>query len=116
MTVAHGLVPSPPPFRCDLSYAGDGVVVAVRGELDLQNAPRMLREVDAVFEHAVSSLTVDLARVTFVDSSGLATLVAVQHRALQRDIAFELTSVPEQTKRIFEITHLAELFGLADEP
>jgi anti-anti-sigma factor len=116
MTVAHGLVPAPPPFRCDVSYAGDGAVVAVRGELDMENAPRMLSDVVAVLEHHVSSLTVDLARVTFVDSSGLAALVAAQHRARQRDVAFELTSVPDQTKRIFEITHLAELFGLADQP
>ncbi len=115
MTAAHGLVPAAPPFRCDVSYAGDGAIVAVRGELDMQNAPRMLRNVVAVLEHGVSSLTVDLARVTFVDSSGLATLVAAQHRALQHDIAFELTSVPQQAKRIFEITHLAELFGLADD-
>ncbi len=104
----------PTPFRCDVSYAGDRARVAVRGELDLENAPDLLRDVVRILERPVASITVDLARVTFIDSSGLATLVAAQHRALQRGIAFELTSVPKQARRIFEITNLAELFGLAD--
>ncbi len=113
MTITHQR--QPPQFRCDVSYAGDRARVAVRGELDLENAPHLLRYLVLIVERGVSSVTVDLARVTFLDSSGLATLVAAQHRALQRDISFELTSVPKQAKRIFEITNLAELFGLTDE-
>jgi anti-sigma B factor antagonist len=78
------------------------------------NSPGLLREVLTNLELPISTMTLDLALVTYVDSSGLGTLVAAKHRADQRGIAFQLRGVSEQTRRIFEITDLAEMFGLAD--
>ena len=79
-----------------------------------RTAPGLLNEVIRTLDRPVSHLTIDMGRVTFVDSSGIATLVAAQHRARQRDITFELESVPVQARRIFEMTDLAEMFGLDD--
>jgi anti-sigma B factor antagonist len=106
--------PTALPFRYDIVHIEDRAEVAVRGEMDLDNSPGLLREVVANLELPLSTMTLDLALVTYVDSSGLGTLVAAKHRADQRGIAFQLVGVSEQTRRIFEITDLVEMFGLAD--
>jgi len=106
--------PTAPPFRYDIVQIDDRAEVAVRGELDLDNSPGLLRDVLANMELPISAVTLDLERVTYVDSSGLGTLVAAKHRADQRGIAFTLVGVSPQTRRIFEITDLAEMFGIAD--
>jgi anti-sigma B factor antagonist len=113
-TVPAPTAPAAPPFRYDIEHIDHRAEVAVRGEMDLVNAPGLLREVLANLELPISTMTLDLALVTYVDSSGLGTLVAAKHRADQRGIAFRLVGVSDQTRRIFEITDLAEMFGIAD--
>jgi anti-anti-sigma factor len=56
----------------------------------------------------------NLERVSYVDSSGVGALVAAQYRAAQRGMSFALVGVSDQARRIFEITDLAELFGLTE--
>jgi anti-sigma B factor antagonist len=111
-TGVHG--PAVEPFRCDVSYHDRRAVLALAGEMDMANAPGLLQDVLTVLDRPVLGITLDLQRVTYVDSCGIGTLVAAQYRATQRGIAFELTGVPDQARRIFEITDLAELFGLTD--
>jgi anti-sigma B factor antagonist len=54
--------------------AGGTSLVQVRGELDMFDAPQLGRLLDA--ERAAGhDLVVDLRRLTFIDSSGLAVLV-----------------------------------------
>jgi anti-sigma B factor antagonist len=108
--------PTAPPFGYAVVHIDDRAEVAVRGELDLGNSPGLLRDLLADMEIPISAITLDLERVTYVDSSGLGALVAAKHRADQRGIAFTIVGVSAQTRRIFDITDLAEMFGIADSP
>jgi anti-sigma B factor antagonist len=103
-----------PAFHYEILQIDDRAEVAVHGELDLDNSPGLLRDLVLNMELPISTVTLDLAQVTYVDSSGLGTLVAAKHRADQRGIGFRLVGVSGQTRRIFEITDLAEMFGLTD--
>src|SRR4051794_23267265 len=81
-------------FRCDVLYVGDHAVVVCRGDIDLASAPELQRHLSATFALPIAGVTVDLAYVTFLDSSGVATLVAMHGRAAERRIAFRLEAVP----------------------
>ncbi|MEZ5234307.1 MAG: STAS domain-containing protein [Acidimicrobiales bacterium] len=52
------------------------VQVALRGELDIDSAPRVRSELAAAVESGAPTVLVDLHDVTFMDSSGLSALVA----------------------------------------
>jgi anti-sigma B factor antagonist len=58
-------------------------VIAPEGELDVYAARALAPELDEAAGAAYPRLIVDLSRVTFVDSSGLAAIVQA-HRRLQR--------------------------------
>lgn len=100
------------PFRCDVSYVDEHATVAVRGELDLATAPVLLREVLATLVLPVDAVTVDLALVTFLDSSGIHTLLVAKSNAEERGIAFTLASVSRQGHLVLEVSGLSEHFGL----
>ena len=61
-----------------------------------------------------SSLVVDLSALTFMDSSGLATLVHAKKTAEQSGRPFALVAGPPQVQRVLEVTGLLEEFVFVD--
>lgn len=104
----------PVAFRCDVLFVGDHAVAVVRGEVDMSSAPLLLREILATLALPITGVTVDLAYVTFLDSSGVSTLLTSRSRAVERGIEFRLESVPQQVRTVFATCDLLDLFGLTD--
>ena len=88
------------------------VVVVLEGELDLASAPRLERELLALFARPVHIVTLDLAALTFMDSSGLNVLNRVRVTADDHGIKLTLRNVREQVQRVLEVTNMVELFTI----
>jgi anti-anti-sigma factor len=84
--------------------------LVVRGEVDVQTAPLLERAVTDVFDAGTRHVTLDLADVGFIDSSGLRTLIALQRRAETEEGTLRLTPQSRAVMRLFEVTGLGELF------
>lgn len=69
------------PFEIENGPLGDGLrVLAIRGELDLDTAPTLEREIEAIDPEQVSGLVIDLKHCEFIDSTGVALLVRAWKR------------------------------------
>jgi anti-anti-sigma factor len=93
----------------------DGVVRAdLAGEFDSTNAGRLrdalLRAVEQAGEPGVE---IDLSAVRFMDSMGLAALVAAFHLAHPRAVPFRVGRSSVNATRLLEMTGLARLWGLS---
>jgi anti-sigma B factor antagonist len=104
-----GLAPS---LHCETLDVDGCVVVTLRGELDLASAPELLRQLQLLLNRPVTSLTLDLADLSFIDSSGLGTLCQVRQDAMDRAIPLDLQRVPPHARRVLEITGLTPLFTI----
>jgi anti-sigma B factor antagonist len=104
-----GLAPS---LHCETLDVDGRVVVTLRGELDLASSPQLLRQLQLLLSQPVTSLTIDLADLSFIDSSGLGTLCRVRQDAIDRGIALDLQRVPPHARRVLEITGLTPLFTI----
>ena len=96
-----------------VSQNGEAVVVRLTGELDLYNAPALRA---ALLEHAErhpKRLVVDLAEVTFVDSTALGALIVARSRAGSKD-AFVLVAPGLETRRALEISGLDRHFEVRE--
>jgi anti-sigma B factor antagonist len=90
----------------------DGVaVLALRGEIDISTAPRLREAVQHAIESGVP-IVLDMAEVTFMDSSGISTLVetAGVSRGLSSRVQIQRPS--NQVRRILSLTGLADVFQL----
>lgn len=81
-------------------------VVEVRGRFDIATIDAIRPMLEAAAEAAESRLVLRLGGVSFLDSTGLGALVA-----LQKDLAYHgklllLTEVPPQAHMVLLITHL----------
>ena len=59
---------------------GPHIVVGVTGELDVATAPTMRDLLLGQLNRGVDSLVVDLRGVTFIDSTGVGSLLRIHHR------------------------------------
>ena len=86
-------------------------VVAIRGDLDLGAAATLVGAIDEIVAGSPSSVTLDLAGVTFLDSSGLGALLTLHSRCQTDGIAFRAINPSSQVCRVLELTNLTELFN-----
>jgi anti-sigma B factor antagonist len=99
-------------FSYDIAADGGGVVVSMRGELDLASAPDLRRELVSLLARPVEHLTLDLGGVSFLDSSGLGALYRTRQVADERGVPLRLRSVPDHVVQVLDITAMAQLFDL----
>jgi anti-anti-sigma factor len=88
----------------------DGAVeVSLQGELDLASARQMEERFAAIDEQGPTRVVVDLAELSFMDSSGLRVLLLADARA--REKGYELVLLPgrESVQRVFEMTGALDL-------
>jgi anti-sigma B factor antagonist len=80
-------------------------VLSVDYELDLASAARVTEQIAGAFAPGVRALIVDLTGCTFVDTAGIAVLVAAHKLGLARDALLGVV-VPSALTRLFAITAL----------
>jgi anti-sigma B factor antagonist len=89
--------------------------VILEGELDFGNSPRILEQVRAaVLQRRPALVRVDLALVTYADSSALGMLVKLVEVATEVSASVRVENPSPAIRRIMEITGLTNLFGLRD--
>jgi anti-anti-sigma factor len=88
------------------------------GEADLAVADDIVRQGTTLLSnHATRCLVIDLAAVTFVDSTTLGALIRLRNIAVAASKQLQLTRLPERVQRVIEIAGLAGVFDVAsDEP
>jgi anti-sigma B factor antagonist len=97
-------------FSTSTGSAGTGPILTVRGELDVATAPRLRAGIAELTLAAGQLLVVDLAGVTFCDSSGISALIAARNVAEASDAKVALVAVPARLTRTFALTGLADFF------
>ena len=92
--------------------AGGGTpgVLAVSGELDIATVDQFLTQARAALDTAAGVLVVDFGGVTFVDSTGLGSLVRLVNEARKNGKEVELVRVRREVRRVLDLTGLSEIF------
>ena len=84
-----------------INVTADNTIVVV-GDIDMAAGPTLDA---AIREHeSLTPLLIDLSGVSFIDSSGLRTLLSASRRAQQRNTTVHLIGVGPEVTRLLEIT------------
>jgi anti-sigma B factor antagonist len=95
--------------------AGDAVRIALRGELDLEHAYTFDEEMRRVEGAHPSCLVLDLRGLSFLDSSGLARLLAANRRARREQRRLLLVRGGKTVQRLLAITAVGHHFETVPE-
>lgn len=92
----------------------DGLCFAVAGELDIRTAPDLRTAVMQGAADRPGVVELDLSGVSFMDSSGLGTLVSIKRDLEEAQSTLVLSSVPGKVMRILQLTRMDTLFETMD--
>jgi len=81
-------------------------VLRLDGRLNMVAAPRLKEAVDQVVEGGRPRVVVDMAEVTFMDSSGLGALIAGLKKARQRNGDLRISGMNDQVATVLRLTNL----------
>ncbi len=95
-----------PPIELALVRHGAWNVAQVRGDLDLATAPQL----ESAFEQPDGRVALDLAKVRFIDSTGLRALVSL--RETQKRLV--LVAPSPVVQRLLSLTRMADAFSVAE--
>ncbi|MGW2039466.1 STAS domain-containing protein [Streptomyces virginiae] len=90
--------------------------VRVSGEIDMEDAAEVREHLAAALDAAPGGLDVDLAGVTFCDSSGLHVLLDLNQQALEAGKTLVLTALSRTVVRLLHITGTRGVLTVEDLP
>jgi stage II sporulation protein AA (anti-sigma F factor antagonist) len=94
--------------RVEIDLVSDGTIVVV-GELDAFTSPQLDDAIDGL-DVVGSAVVIDLAGVTFIDSSALQVLVAHHRRLATGERRLELRNPSDVVIRLLDVSGLAAHF------
>jgi anti-sigma B factor antagonist len=102
-------------FRCDVVHERARVRIVVAGELDLMGTPRSEQTLRTFLYTGFGRVVLDLRRLSFIDSTGLALVLRYAEAARRAGLCFGLIPGPPAVQRIFELTGTNVLFDFEPE-
>lgn len=89
------------------------LVCYVEGEIDINTAPDLKKNFEKILSKKTPKIVINFSKVTYVDSSGLATLVEILKGMRTYGGKMRLSNLSPKIKSLFEITKLEKLFDIA---
>lgn len=89
----------------------DRHIVTFCGDVDLENSPTARKVLLEVVGQA-QNILVDLTAVTYMDSSGIASLVEAYQQAKKNGVSFSLVSVSSAVLRVINMARLDKVFTI----
>ena len=93
---------------------GEIVVVILKGDIDLEHSSRMRQNLLDILGDA-RAVIVDLADVTMIDSSGIASLLEGFQEARKKGKDFILAAPGDPVMRVLKLARLDTVFQIADD-
>ena len=97
-------------MEINVQSADRQLLLELSGEIDHHGARDALRELELAVDAALPArLVLDLAGVTFMDSSGIALILRAQQRMQLLDGSVLVCNVPAQARRVLDAAGVGRL-------
>ena len=90
-------------------------ICRMTGDIDINTSPDIKKSFDEITKEKKDKVVINLRDVSYVDSSGLATLVEILKNLRAYGGKLKLTNLSAKVKGLFEITKLDKLFDIVAE-
>ena len=103
-------------FHAAVDSANGSIVIKLRGELDMATAPGLGQAINRALDAKPSALHLDLAELSFLDSTGIRVLIAGCRRAGGQGCSFVLCSPSRSVLKALRLTGVDRLMVIEDDP
>jgi len=100
-------------MKHEVTEQGEAVVIHLEGDVDLQSSPEA-RKILLECVTRKKPVLVDLSKVGYIDSSGVASLVEALQTARKGGGTLLLVTVSEAALRVLQLARLDKVFAICD--
>jgi anti-sigma B factor antagonist len=90
----------------------EAIIVSIKGDVDLYSSPEVRKVIIGLAEKKTPVIMVDLSHVSYMDSSGVATLVEGLQQAGKYKGKFKLFGLHMPVREVFELSRLDKVFEI----
>ena len=99
-----------------VTHSDREAVISLSGRVTIDSSPGLRKELHALLgQQSPPTLIVDLSELSYIDCSGIATLVEALRFARQSDTKLQLRGLRDGPRHLLEVTGLLHLFDTNGE-
>src|ERR1700709_632934 len=87
-------------------------ILALEGDIDMHRSPEVKESLEPLIAQKVQRILVDFSAVTYIDSSGLATMIETLQRIQSYGGKLAMFGLRDSVRGIFEIARLDQIFSI----
>ncbi len=87
-------------------------ILSLEGDIDLHRSPEVKETLEPLIAQKVPRILLDFSKVSYIDSSGLATMIETLQRVQNYGGKFAMFGLRESVRTVFEIARLDQIFPL----
>ena len=100
-------------LQVESTAQGRKLRIAVDSEVDVSNAEELRAQIDAgLADETTQQIEVDMAQVSYIDSTGIGVLVGSAHKAQDSGRVFQVLNPQPNVLRILGLLGVDEVLGL----
>lgn len=96
----------------EIRASDEEVLLRLQGKVYADEAAMIREKLFPFLDNGCSRIVVDVAEVSYIDSSGLGVLVALLKRARQNGGGVTLAGLQGEVLQLFELTRLTKVFDI----
>lgn len=104
------------PITVETSESGGEIAIKVAGEVDLYTSPDLRNAISKALGKGTGPVRVQLEEVSYMDSSGVATLVEGLRSADRGSIDFILDNPSKAVMKVLQLSRLDSVFTIHGSP
>jgi anti-sigma B factor antagonist len=93
----------------------DRLICLIEGEINITRSPELRAFFDGIIKKNEKKVLIDFGAVSYIDSSGLATLIEMYQRLKKIGGSMRCCGMNQKIRNTFEITKLHKLFEIFDD-
>jgi anti-sigma B factor antagonist len=97
-------------LKIEKETTSNEALIRVAGEVDLYSSPELRKAILKSIPSSGAELAIDLSGVTYIDSSGVATLVEGLRSSREKGAVFVLLSPSPSVMQVLELARLDSVF------
>jgi anti-sigma B factor antagonist len=105
-----------PPFEVSCVETEGRARLRLHGELDMSSAPMLAQELKAVESHHPREIVLDLAQLSFMDVTGLRTILDAARRARRDGGSVVIANPMPHIIRLLELTAIDQSLDVLGRP
>lgn len=109
--MARGIITATDSLEITVRHGDDGSTLRLRGRLNIDSSPALRDRLVAMLQaHSPQPVIVDFTDVSYVDSSGIATMVEALGMARMRQTTLCLQGLQGRLLHLFQVIGISTLF------